>query len=169
MKRTPNAERGFSLIVAMLVVVVLTLLVVGAIAFTGSESRASIQRTRAEGLSSCADAARAMFLARVRVLKGEVPTSALDGGLGPDMHVYGGHYLESDGGSIDVNDVQVVPANELSSSSRSVRDLSNWVGTPSGNGNGGGLYATYYRVTAVCNEKTGGPQQEVEFVMRVGL
>ena len=169
MKQTPNAERGFSLIVAMMVVVLLTLLVVGAIAFTGSERSASIQRTRAEGLSSCAEAARSLFLARVRVLKGEVPTTALDGGLGPDMHIYGGHYTQADGGSVSVSSVEVVPANEMSSSVKGARDLSNWVGPVSGAGKGGGLYATYYRVSAVCDEKSGGPQQEVEFVMRVGL
>ena len=57
----------------------------------------------------------------------------------------------------------------MSSSVKGARDLSNWVGPVSGAGKGGGLYATYYRVSAVCDEKSGGPQQEVEFVMRVGL
>ena len=61
-------RRGMALVMALLVVVLVTMLVSGALAFTGSERNAAVLQTREDTLSACTQAARNLFLARLRVL-----------------------------------------------------------------------------------------------------
>src|SRR5689334_16258262 len=91
-----SLQRGFSLLMAMIVIVLMTLLVVGAISFTGTERAAAVQQTRAETLSACTQAARNLFLSKVRVLKGNVGVSWVDAGVPIDdggvMLIQSRHY-----------------------------------------------------------------------------
>jgi len=152
------ASRGFSLLVAMVVVVLMTLLVVGAIAFTGSERSAAVTHTRAERLEGCTQAARDVFLSRVRVLQSNVQQVVLDTPMGSSMRVQTRHY----DGTVALGTVTRVPDNKVAGASAHVQDISNRPGS------GSGLLAGYYQVTAVCKD-TLGPEREIEFVARVGL
>src|SRR5919198_565624 len=100
-----HAERGFMLVVAMVVLLVATLLVVGAIAFTGSERNAAVNQVNNDVLSACADAAKNLFLSRVNVLRGNVADVVLnqeiqlgDGGYSGRVKVRRGHFDYSDPG-----------------------------------------------------------------------
>jgi hypothetical protein len=143
---------------AMLVVVLMTLLVVGAIAFTGHERTASVLHTRSEALDACAQAARELFLSRVRVLQANVGQIVLDTQLGTKMRVQTRHY----DGTVALDTVTPVPGNRVAGASGLEQDLSNRVGRSP-------LLAGYYQVTALCQEGSGGPEQEIEFLARVGL
>jgi Tfp pilus assembly protein PilX len=63
---TPN-PRGMALVMAMIVVVLITLLVAGAISFTGTERAASEIQTQQDTMSSCVQAARNLFLSQVKM------------------------------------------------------------------------------------------------------
>lgn len=158
MKRATSAQRGFSLLVAMVVVVLMTLMVVGAIAFTGNERSAAVVHSRAEALEGCTEAARNLFLSRVRVLRSNVGSIVLDTQLGSTMRVQTRHY----DGTVALGTVTRIPDNKVAGAGDHVQDLSNRVGSS-------GLLAGYYQVTALCREGTSGPEREIEFVARVGL
>lgn len=157
MRYARSAQRGFSLLVAMVVVVLMTLLVVGAITFTGNERSSAVTHTRAERLDGCAQAARNVFLSRVRVLQSNVASVVLDTNLGASMKVQTRHY----DGTVALGTVTKVPDNRVAGAGNHVQDMSNRVGSS-------GLLAGYYQVTALCKDAT-GPEREVEFVARVGL
>jgi hypothetical protein len=151
---------------AMIVIALMTFMVVGAISFTGSERTASVLQTRAEAISACTMAARNLFLSRVRVLQGNIAEVTLDAGYPVDsanfMRVQSRHYT---GASTTLKQVTRLPDATMGGSRRIARDLSNTVGSPS-------VLAGYYSVIALCHDPDdtgGGPEQEVEFVVRVGL
>ena len=158
MRTRSSAQSGFSLLVAMMVVVLMTILVIGAIAFTGHERSASVVHTRAEALDGCAQAARDLFLSRVRVLRANVGTLVLDTQLGTKMKVQSRHY----DGTVALDTVTPVPGNRVAGASGLEQDMSNRVGHSP-------MLAGYYQVTALCQAGSGGPEQEIEFVARVGL
>ena len=154
----PPAPRGMALIMALLVVVLVTLMVSGALAFTGSERQASVLQTREDTLSACTQAARNLFLARLRVLTpGTTQQVLLDDALGQGV-IRAGHFS----GAPSLTHVERLPANAVGASRGAARDISNTLGD-SAEG------ATWYAVTALCQEYPQGPEREVEFVVRVGL
>jgi type II secretory pathway component PulK len=164
-----HAERGFMLIVALIILAVSTLLVVGAIAFTGSERSAAANQLKSEVLSACTHAARNLFLSRVNVLRGNVTQVTLDAGIvlsdagvneHERMHVRTGHFDQAI--NVALTDVNRLPGNQVGGSSSDVQDLSNRLGQ-------NGLLAGYYNITAVCTDKETNAQQEIEFVVRLGL
>jgi type II secretory pathway pseudopilin PulG len=159
-------ERGFSLIAAMIVITIATLMVVGAIAYTGSERAAAVQHSRSERLSGCVQAARNLFFSQMRVLQGNVANTTVDAGVAHDgnlIRITTGHY-----GSVAISAVKKLGDSQVAGAGEQVYDISNVVGKPK-------LLAGYYSVTAVCQEKATGltgslpPEQEIEFVVRVGL
>ncbi len=160
MRPRPSSPRGMALLMALLVVVLATLLVAGAITFTGTERNAAVLQTRDDALSACTQAARNLFLARLRVL---TPGSAAQVQLA-DAHGQGiirtGHFTGAPAPTL--TNVQRLPANAVGASRDSARDISNTLGDAAQ-----GAY--WYSVTALCQEYPGGPEREVEFVVRVGL
>jgi hypothetical protein len=161
-----HAERGFTLIVAMIILLVSTLLVVGAIAFTGSERSAAANQLKSEVLSACTHAARNLFLSRVNVIRGnvlgvqfeqEIPLT--DGGVHERMSVRTGHF---DNIKVTLDDVNRLPANQVGGGAVDAQDISNRLGR-------NGLLAGYYNITAVCTDLQTNAQQEIEFVVRLGL
>jgi hypothetical protein len=160
------AERGFTLIAAMIILLVSTLLVVGAISFTGSERSAAANRLKSELLSACTHAARNLFLSRVNVLRGNVTQVELnkeiplnDDAPNERMHVRTGHF---DGQAV-LRHVTRLPGNMVGGANVDVQDLSNRLGL------NGGLLAGYYDISALCTDLETGAQQEIEFIVRLGL
>jgi hypothetical protein len=161
------AERGFMLVVAMIILLVSTLLVVGAIAFTGSERSAAANQLKSEVLSACTHAARNLFLSRVNVLRGNVVNVDLDagieladGGVHERMNVRTGHFDNSI--NVALSNVNRLPANQVGGAAVDVQDISNRLGR-------NGLLAGYWNITAVCTDLETNAQQEIEFVVRLGL
>jgi type II secretory pathway pseudopilin PulG len=158
MRPPASAPRGMALVMSLIVVVLITLLVAGAITFTGTERSASVLQTRDDTLSACTQAARNLFLARLRVLTpGSVPQAQLDDAYGEGL-IRSGHFT----GTPTLTHVERLPANAVGASRDAARDISNTLGDSAE-----GAY--WYSITALCQEHPGGPEREVEFVVRVGL
>lgn len=161
MRSRPNAPRGMALVMSLLVVALATLLVLGAITFTGTERNASVLQTREDSLSACTQAARNLFLARLRVLTpGNVDEVRLTEAYGQGL-ILSGHYTGTPAAPT-LTHVERVPSNAVGASRGAARDISNTLGDATE-----GAY--WYSVTALCQEYPGGPEREVEFVVRVGL
>ena len=159
-----RAPRGFSLVFTMLVVALLTLLVAGAIVFTGSEQSAAVQRTRAERQSACLQAARNEFMSRIRVLSANTPNVSFNTTLplpgGDTLTLRSGHISSA---SPSLGAVEEMPG--VTKPTGGSQDLTNKLG---GGGGFGGLGAKFYRITATCTDPTGN-ELEVEFSLRVGI
>jgi Tfp pilus assembly protein FimT len=156
-----RSPRGMALVMALLVVVLVTLLVSGALAFTGSERNASVLQSREDTLSACTQAARNLFLARLRVLTPATATQVkLDDAYGQGV-IRAGHFTGSSAAPT-LTHVERLPINTVGASRDAARDVSNTLGDSA-------LGASWYSVTALCQESPGGPEREVEFVVRVGL
>jgi type II secretory pathway pseudopilin PulG len=156
-----------ALVMSLIVVALLSVMVAGAITFTGTERNAAVLQTRDDALSACTQAARNLFLARLRVL---TPSSAPQvqlaeahgGGLIRSGHFTGAPAASGSGTTPTLTHVERLPANAVGASRGMARDISNTLGD-SAEG------AAWYSVTALCQEYPGGPEREVEFVVRVGL
>ncbi len=165
----PSGPRGMALVMALLVVVLATLLVAGAISFTGTERNAAVLQTREDSLSACTQAARNLFLARLRVLTpGSASQVRLEDAYGQGL-IRAGHFTGTPAApapgappSPTLTHVERLPANAVGASRGAARDISNTLGDAAE-----GAY--WYSVTALCQEYPGGPEREVEFVIRVGL
>jgi len=157
--RTPSpTPRGMALIMAMVVVVLVTLLVAGAISFTGTELAASQVQSQEDVMSSCVQAARNLFLSKLNLLDPAGPANIqFDETLG-DINVRTGH----------LGGVMIASAEDVSDKMKDpysgVEDISN---------RDTALKKTrYYFITAVCREKAddpSSPEREIEFMVRVGL
>ena len=165
----PLPPRGMALVMALIVLVLVTLLVAGAITFTGAERGAAMLQTRDDSLSACTQPARNLFLARLRVLTPGATDKVV---LANEPYAAGtirtGHFSTAaappSGPSQPptLTHVKRLPASSVGASRDSARDISNTLGD-SAEG------AAWYAVTALCQEYPGGPEREVEFVVRVGL
>lgn len=164
-----SEERGFTMIVAMMVLLVATLLVVGAIAFTGAERQASSTQMKADMLNACAQSARNMFISRVNVLRGNIGAEPLmldagvvlgDGTTNEGFLVRGGHFGQSV--RADLREVEKVDPNKMGSAERNVQDLSNRLGTTA-------ITRGHYNITATCTDVGTGAQQEIEFQIAAGI
>ena len=71
--KTPT-PRGMAPAMAMIVVVLITLLVAGAISFTGTERAASEIQAEEDSMSSCVQAARNLFISRMNMLDAAGPS-----------------------------------------------------------------------------------------------
>jgi hypothetical protein len=165
-----------ALLMAMLVIVLATLLVAGAITFTGVERSAARLQSNEDTMNGCVQAARNLFLARVRVLLGNAPGINFTHELQPTSNdgqliASTGHYDDYDVPEPTLKHVERVDPSSLGEARAGAGDESNKVGTAA-------LVANYYRVTAVCRERYRaddsapwqiGAEREVEFIVRVGL
>ncbi len=156
---SPQHPRVMALVMAMIVIVLITLLVAGAITFTGTERGAAMLQTNEDAMSACTQAARNLFIARLRVLLGNAERIAFRQELNSEgRSIATGHFH-----NVNVTSATWVNPNAVGQSGGGAIDMSNRVGTAA-------LVAGYYRVTAICTESAaGGAMREVEFVVRVGL
>lgn len=154
-------RRGHTLVLAMALVVLATLMVAGALRFTGEERSATALQARNDALSACTQAARNRFLSRLRVLPANVERIRLEA----SEESYGalslgtGHFT---GTPPEIAHVRRLAPSEVGASRELVGDISNTLGSATSG-------AAWYAITALCQESPDGPAREVEFVIRVGL
>jgi hypothetical protein len=165
MTRHPGS-RGSALLFTLIALIVLTLLVLGAIEFTGRNREGAVAKGRGDRLEACAETARRYLLSRLRVFDAKVPVQqlVLDEVLLDEVktsertRIRTGHY----GGASAEAVVARLPAGAVGDSIRQVRDVANTL--PDSTTLGG----SYYRVVMTCQEP-GGHEVETEFVFRFGL
>ncbi|HYH94323.1 hypothetical protein [Hyalangium sp.] len=161
---TPT-PRGMALVMAMIVIVLMTLLVAGAISFTGTERAASEIQTQEDTMSSCVQAARNLFISKLVMLDKDSPAKiSFDESFSVDplhpnrgIKLRTGHFTGLTGGSAeDVSGAMKDP-------NKGVNNMNQTEGVP--------LQPKFYRVTAVCRETNDqtSPEREIEFMVRVGL
>lgn len=162
----PSVQRGSALLIALIALVVLSVLVLGAIEFTGRNQAAAVAKGRGDRMEACAETARRYLLSRLRAFDANVPvqTLTLEEKLLDDTSpalrttLRTGHY----GDATKQPTVALLPANAISGSIKQVRDLAN--SAPQSTTLGG----SYYRVVMTCRESS-GREVETEFVFRFGL
>jgi type II secretory pathway pseudopilin PulG len=160
-----------ALVMAMIVVVLITILVAGAISFTGTERGAAMLQERDDQMSSCIQAARNLFVSRMRMIPAtSVETVAFNENLTvdennvPQTNVATRHFTGAP---------TAIPVAQL----KAVTDATTTVQDPNINVEGidqkpGNPQNTkFYAITAVCRETNdpGSPEREIEFLVRVGL
>ena len=153
---TPT-PRGMALVMAMIVVVLITLLVAGAISFTGTERAASEVQAQEDTMSSCVQAARNLFISRMNMLDAEGPSRIV---FNEDLRgtlLRTGHFARL--AEVSATDV----SGSMKDPNRDVQDISNT--------NTNKPTTKFYTVTAVCREsdEPTSPEREIEFMVRVGL
>lgn len=181
------------MLMAMLIVVVATMMVIGAISFTGNERAAASSYERRAAMSACVQAARNLFLSRTRVFNaGGAGAYSLDSKrtdynaarrLNEDMRVsktdataklnissrhYSGTNPTTGTGNV-VYSVSEAPEGSFPpETSTGTGGITNILG---GRGQRArqAFKGTYYVISAVCQDSAGGPEQEVEFTVRLGL
>jgi hypothetical protein len=178
---TPK-PRGMALIMAMIVVVLVTMLVAGAISFTGTELAASEVQSQEAAMSACIQAARNLFLSRLQLKPDAVPCDPLlpagdeclnitfdETFLSPrdprddpadPLH---GHVLTT-GHMGTLNRLSARQSGALNDPMKKQGDDTD---TPGKRGRG----PAFYVVTAVCRDDTvaGAPEREIEFMVRTDL
>ncbi len=156
-----RSERGAALLISVVVVLVVTVLAVGAIRFASREVGGATAARKEAALAACADAARSMLMSRWKLL-GQVAGPNLDAleeeleDMTPTV-LRGGHY-----GDVNVTGVQIVKLDDLTTGPNvPVDDISNRMTESVSN----------YRVTVHCTQ--GRPpnarELEVEFGVNYGL
>ncbi len=164
MRFVSSNPRGSALILAMVVVVLITILVAGAISFTGTERGAATLQSREDQMSSCVQAARNLFVSRMRMIPASsVESVSFNELLNGEAHVATSHFTGT----------PTHPAATL----KAITDTTLTVQDPNVNVEGidqrpGNPQNTrFYAITALCRESTpsGGTEREIEFLVRVGL
>lgn len=159
---TPNA-RGSSLLVALIALAVLSIVAVGAIAFTGQNREGSAVMARGERSSACADAARKYLLSKLRLYGVAVASLTLDDTLPDDpvaarrSRVTTGHYDIAAG----VDATGIASAGSVGFSRDQTRNVANVIAAST-------LGGTPYRVVVKCRDSA-GREEEVELAFRYGL
>jgi hypothetical protein len=163
---TPHSQRGSSLILAVIVVLVISVMAIGMVRFAASESAGATGGTRRQALVQCAEAARQLLLSKFHSL-GAQPTdiSALNvplDGTGGSTLALGGHV-----DTMNIKIGQVTPLPPTAFGPPPVRDASNIVSLV---GQGGKpLKVVVHCMDYGDGTPTGGRQLEVEFGIRFGL
>lgn len=162
-------SRGASLLTTLIVVGVLTLLVAGAVAFTGQERISASQYVRREVLAACVQSARNLTVSKLRAsfaqgmntdIKGEVDTGDFIMRTGHiDAPAGGGPGVSEEGNGSRGGMVSVNMANRV------------WGGAPNGEPGAGTGFGQLrvYRVVAHCTDKMTQAQSEVEFQVRLAF
>ncbi|MDC0713056.1 hypothetical protein POL68_31630 [Stigmatella sp. ncwal1] len=184
MKSLKHSPRGMVLVIAMIVVVLITLLVAGAISFTGTERAAAEVQTQEDTMSACALAARNLFVSRMRPI---TPSSVEFVRMNDDINgvrITTSHFTGSaknavPSGSlpgaeiISVENINKTRAGALADRTQ-IMAIDN---TP-----GRTALSETYRITALCREvsdagtddpsdpaRRADPEREIEFLVKVGL
>jgi type II secretory pathway pseudopilin PulG len=166
---TPK-PRGMALIMAMIVVVLITMLVAGAISFTGTELAAAEVQTQESSMSACIQAARNLFLSKLeRVMTDEVRTE------GTNIVRYLPIDFNEDFRGTQLRTGHVGGLMGLSARrAETLTDKMKGQGDDTDRGKRNSTPA-FYTVTAVCRDVnvTGdpdtAPEREIEFMVRVGI
>ena len=166
--RPSSRPRGYLLLVAVLALVALLVLVLGAIRFTGTNRVGATAKSRSDRLNSCGQAAKRALLSKLSLSNlpdpaGLVQNVGLDEKL-PDSEssatqtrVMTAHFDEN-GASVTL--FKLNPAT-MGASRNQIRDVAN---TPAQSLTLGGQY---YAVVAKCRDSA-GHETEAEFVVRLG-
>ncbi len=166
--RRLGSERGSSLLISMIIVIVVTAIAVGVINFAYREVAGSLAGAREQALVACADSARQLLLSRVHAI-GVRPTEIaalnvpLDStGTGARTLALGGH-MGTQG--ISIAQVSPLPGNAFGPTD-ALADISNSSGLQAMGG-------TPLKIVVHCQDggsgATDGRQLEVEFGVRFGL
>jgi Tfp pilus assembly protein PilX len=149
--------RGMALVMAMIVVVLITLLVAGAISFTGTERAASEIQAQEDTMSSCVQAARNLFISRMNMLDAAGPTRIVFDEDLRGVKLSTGHFSRLN--QVSATDV----SGAMKDPNKDVQDITNT--------NTNKPTTKFYTVTAVCRETDDvtSPEREIEFMVRVGL
>jgi hypothetical protein len=178
MKPFSHSPRGMVLVIAMIVVVLITLLVAGAISFTGTERAAADVQTQADNMSTCAVAARNLFVSRMRpVAPASVEFVSMDDEIN-GMHISTRHFTGSATHAVPtdagVDGTEILSVENVNKTrAGAVVDRSRVMGID--NNPGRTALGETYRITALCRDITGAdagetvPEREIEFLVRVGL
>jgi Tfp pilus assembly protein PilX len=166
MKFLPSNPRGMALVMAMIVVVLITMLVAGAISFTGTERGAAQIQAQEDQMSSCMQAARNLFLSRMRMIPAtNVKNVSFDEHLSTDENgvPVGNVATRHFNGTPAVLTAVTDATNTVQDANVNVEDISNKPGVSQS--------TKFYAITAVCKETNdpGSPEREIEFLVRVGL
>ena len=167
-KRLAAHPRAYILLIAAGAMVLMLVLVIGAIRFTGANQVGAITKARSDRLNSCGQAAKRALLTKLSLANlpdpaGLVQNVGLDESLpdstsaGAQTRVMTAHFDES-GASVTL--FKLNPA-AMGASRSQVRDMAN---TPAQSLTLGGQY---YAVVAKCREPS-GQETEAEFVVRLG-
>lgn len=158
--------RGFSLITALIVVVVLTMLIAAAITFTGQEAASASQHKRRETIASCATAARNYILSQLRSgVSGRASNPHIAGQVDVgELIIRTGHLDAPDPADGGTPQLAMAPCPQ-NLQGDVMMDLTNL--TFFGNAGGGG--GQCYRVITHCIDKQTGDRSEVEFMVRLAL
>ena len=166
---TPK-PRGMALIMAMIVVVLITMLVAGAISFTGTELAAAEVQEQESSMSACIQAARNLFLSRLRrVMTDEVRTE------GTNIVRYLPINFNDDFLGTQLRTGHVGGLTGLSARrAETLTDKMKGQGDDTDRGKRNSAPA-FYTVTAVCRDTSitgdnaNAPEREIEFMVRVGI
>lgn len=167
------APQGNALVVVMVAIAVLTILVVGAIRFTGTNHDAAVMKNRSDQMGSCADAARRYLIAQLPVNPLSPGATELNPAdttvqferIVPDTDdaarrsVMATGHLGSPARQATI--VSIAPL-AVGAARKQVRDIANSLGP-------GTLGGQYYRVVVRCIEPGSTRASELEFSFRYGI
>jgi Tfp pilus assembly protein PilX len=163
-------QRGSSLVMSMIVVLVIAAIGVAVVRYGSREVAGATAGRKEAALASCAEAARSLLMSQWKLLGAHgVTAPALNVLLdsASNTRVQGGHYGQDPTSSgywnaasqTWVNNIQVIPLDPLTvGSSYQMSDLTNRMADP----------VRSYRVVAHCTQGD-GRQAEVEFGVQYGL
>lgn len=162
--RRPAA--GYVLLVAMLALIAMMMLVMGAIQFTGANRTSAAAKARGDQTSSCAQTAKRVLLSKFKLYEGgsvtglppldvKLPDSATESSR---SRVMTAHFDEANA-SVTIKPIN---AAAFGATRNQIRDLAN--SAPQGLTLGG----QYFLAVVKCREAN-GREAETEFVVRFGL
>ncbi len=180
MRHVNPHPRGMALVMAMIVVVLITLLVAGAISFTGTERAASEVQAEDAAMSACVQAARNMFISRVN--QSDV-TQINRQDPQPDVDKITAFKFDEDMGFLDTSKGDhptKLRSGHLGQPSLVSAKVATGLSDPNeqiNNIDGAGFpdkspAPIFFTVTAVCREDANdpsSPEREIEFLVRVGF
>jgi hypothetical protein len=158
--------RGNALLVALIAMALVTMLVAGAIVFTGQNQRSAVSKTTGNEVKACADLARRYIISRLKVYgQNAVPVTDIqlvqtvvdDVDTSKRSTISTKHY----DGTVAGPTGALIPAQDVGGGADTVRDVANVIASTTLGGN-------YYGVVVLC-EQPGGRQAEVEFVFKFGI
>jgi hypothetical protein len=169
--RPTRSQRGYALIMAVIVILIVTVAAVGVIRFASREVAGSIAGRKEVAVASCAEAARSVLMGQWKllgthdtaipplklVLESVTPTQALGGHYGQDPTDY---YQESS--QTWISNVQVIQLDPKTvPTGNQVRDISNSISDT----------VAPYRVVVHCSQGTppDARELELEFGVLYGL
>ncbi|HUL59217.1 MAG TPA: hypothetical protein VLU43_08080 [Anaeromyxobacteraceae bacterium] len=158
-------QRGSSLAVTMIVVVVVSVIGIGILKFTSRELYGSMAGQREQSMVACAESSRALLMSKFHAL-GIKPldVAALNVPIDSNATSQGGHYDMPSATSADLTSIQLAQVTYLSDSAfgplQSAFDLTNTLSLSRG--------GRPMKVMVRCINRN-GIQLEVEFGIKFGL